>query len=88
MYNQYEHINKINIDPKQIEVAFISATRNDQKNDKSLCRGEFLEMIIRIAHIRFRKQFEKTPRKSMISPLTNNQNFLKNIQNAAANYSG
>lgn len=43
---------KFVIDPAQIEVAFISATREDSSADRSLSRGEFLEMIIRMSYIK------------------------------------
>lgn len=46
---------KFKFDPNQVELAFLSATRNDSKTDRSMCRGEYMDMILRLAHIRFRK---------------------------------
>lgn len=45
---------KLHVKPAEIEVQFISATRHDQKTDRSLCRGEFLELIVRMAHVKYR----------------------------------
>ena len=42
-------------DPNQTELAFMSATRSDSKTNRSMCRGEFMDFILRLAHIQFRK---------------------------------
>ena len=39
----------------EYEVQFISATRHDSRADRSLCRGEMLELILRIAQIIYRQ---------------------------------
>ena len=53
----------------QIEICFISATRNDSRTDRSLCRGEFLEFIIRMAQIKYKKEKEKEKVRSIVSPM-------------------
>lgn len=47
------------IEPAQLEIAYLSATRHDSKANRSLCRGEFLELVVRLAHIKFRKSIEQ-----------------------------
>ena len=36
----------------------MSVTRNDDRTNRSICRGEFLEIILRLAHIQYRKEAE------------------------------
>ena len=43
----------LQIDIAKIDIAFISSTRNDTKTDRSLCRGEFYDMIVRMANIEY-----------------------------------
>lgn len=61
------------VKPAEIEVQFISATRHDTKNDRALCRGEFLEILIRLAHIKSRQiDKNKIPRKAIVAGPQNN----------------
>ena len=53
------------INPVEIEIQFISATRHDEKNDRSLGRGEFLELIVRIANIKYRQVCKDLLRNKM-----------------------
>ena len=50
------------IKPGSLTLAFVSATRHDEGKIKSLGRGEFLEILLRIAHLRYRQQFEQKPK--------------------------
>lgn len=34
---------------------FAAATKNDARSDRSLCRGELLDFVVRLAHAKFRK---------------------------------
>lgn len=55
----------MNISPVEIEVQFISATRHDDKTDRSLGRGEFLELMVRMANIKFRQVCNELVRKKL-----------------------
>ena len=46
-------------DPNQVDIVFMSATRNDSKADRSMCRGEFMDFLLRLSHIRYRKIQDK-----------------------------
>lgn len=50
------------IKPGSLHLAFVSSTRHDEGKIKSLGRGEFLEILLRIAHLRYRQQFEYKPK--------------------------
>lgn len=56
------------IDPAQIEIAFISATRDDSPADRSLSRGEFFEMVIRMAYLKKTLALEAQRRKGADRP--------------------
>ena len=65
MITQVQHICNTNItEPdnqfvckkEEIEIQFISATRNDDKTIRSLCRGELLELMLRFSYIHERKK--------------------------------
>ena len=51
--------NQFNITVAELEVQFISATRHDSKAGRALCRGEMLELMVRISHIKHRHDKSK-----------------------------
>lgn len=73
MFNEITGEN-FTFDPNQVELAFMSATRNDSKSDRAMCRGEFMDFILRIAHIRFRKLYQSSNNKQ--SMLSHNMRFI------------
>lgn len=54
MNRNVEYDNQYFLKAAEIEVQFISATRHDSKFGRALCRGEMLELLVRIVHIRYR----------------------------------
>lgn len=47
--------NQFNLMAAELEIQYISATRSDDRNRRSLCRGEMLELMLRISNIKYRK---------------------------------
>ena len=55
----YKNTNeKLGINEAKFDLAFMAASRNDTKANRSLCRGEYLDLILRLAHIKYRIQRE------------------------------
>lgn len=81
--NNVEAEHQFNMKQVELEVQFISATRNDDKSGRSLCRGEMLELMVRISHMKYRQMKirhrrtnnRRTPNKSA-SPLKNSKKSL------------
>ena len=65
---------------KELEVQFISATRHDTKSDRSLCRGEMLELMVRVAHIKKRQAKERLRKGSITTQSQGKQNILNMLQ--------
>lgn len=42
---------QLNIPRAQLEVVFINATRHDGRRSRSLCRGEYMDMILRLTGV-------------------------------------
>lgn len=73
--------NQFLIKPAELEIQFISATRNDDKTGRSLCRGEMLELMVRISQIKYRqikfKQRRGKGRRGAISIMETSGEQLK-----------
>ena len=51
---------RLQFEPKMIDSAFLHATRHDSPAEKSLSRGEFLDMLVRIAHLIYLRKKQKS----------------------------
>lgn len=71
---------EVYLDSAQIELAFIAATRNDSKADRAFCRGEFLDFILRLAHIKYRKIMERTYMNKTAFQMKKKKE-MKNVEN-------
>lgn len=69
---------------KEVEVQFISATRHDTKTDRSLCRGEMLELMVRIAHIKKRQTKDKSRKNSSLIQSQSKMPLLNMLQSSVA----
>ena len=66
LYNMSTQGN-LQFDAAQVQIAFMSSTRNDERTNRALNRGEFLDILVRLGHILWRKYVDLSFKNPSIS---------------------